>query len=76
LQNNTIADNLRANSAVIYKGNDTHHLGALEIDRQFYRQLPKKSIKQLYDKIYATDFQMFGYNYPQEYIAMGHDNDV
>ena len=56
--------------------NDTQHLDALDRNQQFYSQLPKKSIKQLYDKIYATDFQMLGYNYPQEYIAMGHDNDV
>ena len=56
--------------------NDTQHLDALDRNQQFYRQLPKKSIKQLYDKIYATDFQMLGYKYPQEYIDMGHDNDV
>ena len=67
---NTTEVNLRANSAV--ERNDTHQLVALEIDREFYRQIPKKSIKQLYDKIYATDFQMFGYKYPQEYIDMGH----
>ena len=72
---NTINVNLHANSAKD-KGNDTQHLDALEIDRQFYSQLPKKSIKQLYDKIYGTDFQMLGYKYPQEYIDMGHENDV
>ena len=58
------------------KREDTKDLDALGIDRQFYSQLPKDLIKQLYDTIYEPDFQMLGYEYPQEYIDMGlHDVD-
>ena len=66
---------LRVNTSHNYNGNDTKLSNALEKDREFYCQLPKKSIKQLYEEIYATDFQMLGYKYPQEYIDMGRDND-
>ena len=71
LQNTTQTD-LHFGSAVHYK-KDTKESG---IDREFYSQLPKKLIKQLYDTIYEVDFQMLGYEYPQEYINMGHDDDV
>ena len=42
----------------------------------FYSQIPKKLIKQLYDDIYKPDFEMFRYEYPQQYIDMGYDGDV
>ena len=44
----------------------------LEVDRQFYMQLPKDLIRELYDIVYEPDFQMLGYEYPQEYIDMGY----
>jgi hypothetical protein len=53
------------------KRKDTKNLDVLGIDRLFYSQLPKYLIKQLYDTIYEPDFQMLGYEYPQEYIDMG-----
>ena len=56
--------------------NRIKHLDELEVDRLFYKQLPKNLIKQLYDTIYEPDFQMLGYEYPQKYIDMGHDDDV
>ena len=49
------------------------NLDAIEIDQLFYKKLPKNLIEQLYDNIYKTDFEMFGYEYPQEYIDMGYD---
>ena len=52
--------------------NRIKHLDALEVDRLFFKQLPKNLIKQLYDKIYEPDFQMLGYKYPQKYIDMGY----
>ena len=45
----------------------------MDIDEQFFKQLPKDVIKQLYDKIYKPDFEMLGYEYPTEYINMGYD---
>ena len=45
----------------------------MDIDEQFFKQLPKDLIKQLYDKIYQPDFEMLGYEYPNEYINMGYD---
>ena len=68
-----IKANLNANS-VHDKREDTKNMDALGIDRQFYSQLPKNLIKQLYDTIYEPDFQMLGYEYPQEYIDMGLDD--
>ena len=38
-------------------------------------QLPKDHIRELYDIVYEPDFQMLGYEYPQEYIDMGLDGD-
>ena len=73
---NTTKSNIHKNSSVNYKGNNTQQLDALEVDREFYCQPPKNSIEQLYDTIYATDFQMLGYEYPQQYIDMGIDDDV
>ena len=55
------------------RNNETKNLDAIEIDRLFYKKLPKKLIKKLYDNIYKTDFEMLGYEYPQEYIDMGYD---
>ena len=69
-----IKTNLVAHS-VHDKRKDTKDQDALGIDRQFYSQLPKDLIKQLYDTIYEPDFQMLGYEYPQEYIDMGLDED-
>ena len=48
----------------------------LRKDRLFYSQIPKKLIQQHYDDIYEPDFEMLGYEYPQEYIDMGYDGDV
>ena len=58
--------------AVHDRRKDTKNLDSLEIDKQFYSQLPKDLIKELYDNIYEPDFQLLGYEYPQEYIDMGH----
>ena len=55
------------------KRDDTKNLKPLDIDEQFFKQLPKDVIKQLYDKIYKPDFEMLGYEYPTEYINMGYD---
>jgi hypothetical protein len=51
-------------------------INSSEVDLLFYTQLPKNIIKQLYDTIYETDFQMLGYEYPQEYIDMGYTDNV
>ena len=48
---------------------------ALDIDRRFYSELPKYMIEQLYDTIYEPDFRMLGYEYPQQYIDMGMNNN-
>jgi hypothetical protein len=53
-----------------------NHTNSSEVDLLFYSQLPKNIIKQLYDTIYETDFQMLGYEYPQEYIDMGYTDNV
>ena len=53
---------------------NTKHQDELEVDRQFYMQIPKELIRQLYDIVYEPDFQMLGYEYPQEYIDMGYDD--
>ena len=45
----------------------------MEIDQQFFSKLPKDLIKQLHDNIYQPDFEMLGYEYPQEYIDMGYE---
>ena len=67
-----IKPHLKAHS-VHDKKKDTKDLKPIEIDQQFYSQLPKKLVKQLYDDIYKADFEMLGYEYPQEYIDMGYD---
>ena len=48
---------------------------AFSIDRRFYSELPRYLIKQLYDAIYEPDFRMLGYEYPQQYIDMGMNNN-
>lgn len=53
-----------------------NHVNSSEVDLLFYTQLPKIIIKQLYDTIYEPDFQMLGYEYPQEYIDMGYTDNV
>ena len=45
----------------------------MEIDEQFFSKLPKDLIKQLYENVYQPDFEMLGYEFPQEYIDMGYD---
>ena len=55
------------------KRKGTTSQNSLEIDKQFYSKLPKVLIQKLYYKIYETDFQMLGYEYPDEYIEMGYD---
>ena len=63
---------MRESSDPLYQSsNGIRHLTPLEVDQQFFKMLPKSVIKQLYDKIYKPDFEMFGYEYPQEYINMG-----
>ena len=44
-----------------------------EVDRNFFKKVPKPLIQDLYDKIYKVDFDMFGYEYPNEQISMGND---
>ena len=39
---------------------------------KFFSQLPKRLIVRLFD-YYDLDFQMFGYDYPKEFISMGFD---
>ena len=41
---------------------------------RFFEKVPQTLIRKLYDDIYKTDFEMFGYKYPQEYINMGYDD--
>ena len=55
----------------IRKGTKSHD--PLEIDRQFFKELSKDVIRRLYDDIYKTDFELLGYDYPQNYIDMGYD---
>ena len=55
------------------KRDDTKNLSSMEIDQQFFSKLPKDLIKQLHDNIYQPDFEMLGYEYPQEYIDMGYE---
>ena len=45
-----------------------------EVDKNFFKEIPRRLIKQLYDKIYKVDFEMFGYKYPSEQIQMGSEN--
>ena len=59
-----------------YEGTDQQHIDVSENDRRFYSQIPKKLIEKLYHNIYKSDFEMLGYEYPQEYIDMGYDGDV
>ena len=72
----SIQTDLNFGFSVHYNKNQERHLEASEKDRQFYSKLPKSLIKQLYYTIYETDFQMLGYEYPQEYIDIGHDDEV
>ena len=55
------------------KKKDTKGLDTIEIDRQFFTQLSKDLITELYEVIYKPDFEMLGYEYPYEYIDMGLD---
>ena len=57
------------------KRQDTKNLELIEIDQQFFSKLPKDLIKQLYEKLYSPDFEMLGYEYPQQYIDMGTDDE-
>ena len=43
-------------------------------NKYFFEKVPRTLIKKLYDDVYKTDFEMFGYKYPQEYIDMGYDD--
>ena len=74
---NTVNSNIHGDSHLQHgssaHNNKFHHLDPIEIDLQFYSKVPKKLIKQLYDTIYETDFEMLGYGYPPKYIDMGHD---
>ena len=45
-----------------------------EVDKNFFKEIPRRQIKKLYDKIYKVDFEMFGYKYPFEQIQMGSEN--
>ena len=45
-----------------------------EVDKNFFKEIPRRLIKQLYDKIYKVDFEMFGYKYPFQQIQMGSEN--
>ena len=38
----------------------------------FFEKVPQTLIRKLYDDIYKADFEMLGYKYPREYIAMGY----
>merc|ERR1712080_91920 len=49
-----IKPHLKAHS-VHDKKKDTKDLKPIEIDQQFYSQLPKKLVRQLYDDIYKAD---------------------
>ena len=48
-------------------------MSAREVDRNFFKEVPKPLIRDLYDKIYKIDFDMFGYEYPNDQISMGSD---
>ena len=51
-------------------------MDAIEIDRQFYSKVPKNITKQIYDTIYAKDFEMLGYGYPQNTLTWVMIDDV
>ena len=38
--------------------------------QKFFMKMSKKTIEGLY-KVFADDFEMFGFPYPKEYIEMG-----
>ena len=41
---------------------------------RFFEKVPQTLIRKLYDDIYKTDFEMFGYKYPHDYIKMGYSD--
>ena len=42
--------------------------------KYFFERVPQRLIRKLYDDVYKTDFEMFGYKYPKEYIDMDYDD--
>ena len=42
------------------------------MEKEFFQQVPKDLIRRLYNDVYRDDFQMFGFDYPQNYIDMGY----
>ena len=43
----------------------------IQLVKDFWERLSKQMIKELYT-VYKIDFEMFQYEYPQEYIEMGY----